>query len=62
MKKFYFAIILSCLIFVGCKPEAEAPTVVTQDVEEVMTNAAKVVYNVVYIQKNNLSAPKQKAL
>ena len=47
MKKFYFAIILSCLIFVGCKPEAEAPAVVTQDVEEVMTNAAKVVYNVV---------------
>ena len=47
MKRFYFAIILSCLIFVGCKPEVEIPTVVTQEIEEISTNTAKVTYNVV---------------
>lgn len=47
MKRFYFAVILLSLFFVGCKPEAEVPTVVTQEVDEISTNTAKVAYNVV---------------
>ena len=47
MKRFYFVIVLLCLFFVGCKPETEAPTVVTKEVEDVNTNTAKVVYDVV---------------
>ena len=47
MKRFYFAIILLSLFFVGCKPEAEIPTVVTQEVTDVAINTAKVNYEVV---------------
>ena len=47
MKRFYFAVILLSLFFVGCKPEAEVPTIVTQEVDEISTNTAKVAYNVV---------------
>ncbi len=47
MKKFYFVIILLCVFFVGCKPEAEIPTVATQEIEEVTINSAKVNYEVV---------------
>ena len=47
MKRFYFAIILLSLFFVGCKPEVENPTVVTQEVTDVTTNTAKIIYNIV---------------
>lgn len=47
MKRFYFAIILLSLFFVGCKPEAEIPTIVTQEVTDVAINTAKVNYEVV---------------
>lgn len=35
-----------CSLLVGCKPEVELPTVVTQEVLEVTTNTANVVYSV----------------
>ena len=47
MKKVYFTMILLCALLVGCKPEPVVPTVATQEIEEVTTNSAKVVYNVV---------------
>ena len=47
MKRFfYFTMILLCAVLVGCKPEAEAPTVFTQEVSDVAINTASVVYNV----------------
>ena len=46
MKKFYFAIILLNVLLVGCKPEPEKPTVVTQEVTDITINTAKVVCNV----------------
>ena len=46
MKKFYFAIILLNVLLVGCKPEPEKPTVVTQEVNDITINTAKVVCNV----------------
>lgn len=46
MKRFYFAMILLCAVLVGCKPEAETPTVFTQEVSDVTINTANVVYNV----------------
>lgn len=47
MKKFYFTMILLCALMVGCKPDAKVPTVVTQEVEEITANTAKVICNVV---------------
>ena len=46
MKKFYFAIILLNVLLVGCKPEPEKPTVVTQEVTDITINTANVVCNV----------------
>ena len=46
MKRFYFAIILLNVLLVGCKPEPEKPTVVTQEVTDITINTAKVVCNV----------------
>ena len=43
MKRFYFAIVLLSVLLVGCKPEAEAPIVVTQEVTDITINTAKVV-------------------
>ena len=40
MKKFYFAIILSCLIFVGCKPKPELPKVTTISVDSITDASA----------------------
>lgn len=47
MKRFYFSIFLLSLFLVGCKPEVEIPTVVTQEVTDVTTNTAKIIYNIV---------------
>ncbi len=45
MKRFYFAtMMLFCLFLVGCKPEPEIPTVVTEEFSEITANTAKVVY------------------
>ena len=47
MKRFYFATILLSLFLVGCKPEVEIPTVITQEVTDVTTNTVKVSYDIV---------------
>lgn len=47
MKRFYFATILLSLFLVGCKPEVEIPTVITQEVADVTTNSVKVSYDIV---------------
>ena len=46
MKRFYFAIVLLSVLLVGCKPEAETPIVVTQEVTDITTNTANVVCDV----------------
>ena len=46
MKRFYFAIILLNVLLVGCKPEPEKPTIITQEVTDITINTAKVVCNV----------------
>ncbi len=47
MKRFYFAIILLNVLLVGCKPEPELPTVVTQEVSDITINTAKCSYELV---------------
>ena len=47
MKKVFFTTMLLCLLLVGCKPEAELPTVVTQEVLDVTDGTARIICNVV---------------
>lgn len=47
MKNYCFLIVLLCSLLVGCKPEAEIPTVVTQEVSGITAHTANVVCNVV---------------
>ena len=47
MKRIYLALILLSTLLVGCKPDPEAPTVVTREVLEITADSAKVVCEVV---------------
>lgn len=47
MKRICLTLILLSTLLVGCKPEAEIPTIVTQEVTDVDINTAKVNYEVV---------------
>lgn len=46
MKNTCFIVALLCLFMVGCKPEADVPTVITQYVSEVTDHSAKITCNV----------------
>ena len=47
MRRFYFTIVLLSVLLVGCKPEPEIPIVITQEITDITTNAAKISYNIV---------------
>lgn len=46
MKRFGLIMMLLCSLLVGCKPEAEIPTVVINEVSDVTIDSAKVICNV----------------
>ena len=46
MKRTYFTMILLSLFLIGCKPDPEVPTVVTQEASEITSNSAKISYEV----------------
>ena len=46
MKRTYFTMILLSLFLIGCKPDPEVPTVVTQEASEITANSAKISYEV----------------
>ena len=57
MKRFYFAIVLLSVLLVGCKPEAEAPIVVTQEVTDVAQNQIRLLCSDYPIKLKTYSYP-----